>query len=330
MAVSDGLLTVAGIIVLAIALVLNGLHSVGEGHVGLYWRGGALLDRITEPGLHWKVPIIDNYAEIQVTVQTDSVSNIPCGTSGGVVIMFERVEVVNKLQKAFARDTVANYTIAYDKLWIFDKVHHEINQFCSKHTLHEVAISLFDQIDEQLVQALRADCELHAPGIEILAVRVTKPQVPTAIRQEFDKREAAIASLKVAEEQRLVIEATAATEARKKTIEAQRDADVAIIHSEREVAQQRAQKEMEAIKDEMHLAKHKALADAEAYKLRQQADANRLLLTPEYLELKRYEFIAANTKIYFGSSIPTAFADNLNAGSLVSAFSPAPEPGRPQ
>ena len=32
-------------------------------------------------------------------------------------------------------------------------MHHEINQFCSRHTLHEVAIALFDQIDERLEEA---------------------------------------------------------------------------------------------------------------------------------------------------------------------------------
>ena len=34
---------------------------------------------------------------------------------------------------------VRDYTADYDKLWIFDRVHHEINQFCSSHTLQEVS-----------------------------------------------------------------------------------------------------------------------------------------------------------------------------------------------
>lgn len=42
------------------------------------------------------------------------------------------------------------YTIEYDKTWIFDKIHHEINQFCSKHTLQEVFIDKFDTLDENL------------------------------------------------------------------------------------------------------------------------------------------------------------------------------------
>jgi len=68
---------------------------------------------------------------VQVTVQTDKVKNIPCGTSGGVIINFATVEVVNRLEKSLVYETVLNYTVNYDKVWIFDKIHHEINQSCT-------------------------------------------------------------------------------------------------------------------------------------------------------------------------------------------------------
>jgi len=38
---------------------------------------------------------------------------------------------------------VKGYTADYDKSLIFNKVHHELNQFCSVHTLQEVYIDLF-------------------------------------------------------------------------------------------------------------------------------------------------------------------------------------------
>ena len=69
-------------------------------------------------------------------MQTDRVNNVPCGTSGGVLIYFDEIEVVNRLRKDLAHMTIKNYTVNYDKTWIYDKIHHEINQFCSKHTLH--------------------------------------------------------------------------------------------------------------------------------------------------------------------------------------------------
>ena len=53
-------------------------------------------------------------------------------------------------------DIVRNYTADYDRALIFDKIHHELNQFCSRHTLHEVYIALFHEIDESVQKVLSA------------------------------------------------------------------------------------------------------------------------------------------------------------------------------
>ena len=42
-------------------------------------------------------------------------------------------------------ETLLNYGVNYDKTWIYDKIHHEINQFCSSHSLQQVYIDMFDQ-----------------------------------------------------------------------------------------------------------------------------------------------------------------------------------------
>jgi len=102
--------------------------------------------------------------------------------------MTESIEVVNRLQKDSVLSVVKRYGPGYDKLWIFDKVctalfvvsanafvptsacadmfhafyaiqiHHEINQFCSAHSLQEVhfnssPLSLFGVV-----------CPLHSRG----------------------------------------------------------------------------------------------------------------------------------------------------------------------
>lgn len=103
-------------------ILFNGLHVVDEGHVGIYFRGGALLEAISEPGYHFKLPLVTSFENVQVTVQTDRVKNIPCGTSGGVLIYFDHIEVVNRLRKDSVHETIKNYTINYDKTWIFDKI----------------------------------------------------------------------------------------------------------------------------------------------------------------------------------------------------------------
>jgi len=44
---------------------------------------------VTQPGWHVKTPLVTTYEEVQVTVQTDKVNNVPCGTKGGVMIKFD-------------------------------------------------------------------------------------------------------------------------------------------------------------------------------------------------------------------------------------------------
>ena len=56
------------------------------------------------------------------------------------------LQVVNKLSKAHVHAIMQEYGVNYDRVWIYDKIHHEINQFCSRHTLQEVYIDKFDQV----------------------------------------------------------------------------------------------------------------------------------------------------------------------------------------
>ena len=43
------------------------------------------------------------------------------------------------------------------------------------------------------------------------------------------------------------------------------------------------------------------------------------MLTPEYIELKKYEALAANNKVYFGNSIPNMFVDFQQAAASADA-----------
>ena len=58
-------------------VMFGGVHKIYEGHIGVYTRGGALLPTYTEPGIHFQMPIVTSYSSVQVTVQTDKVTNIP-------------------------------------------------------------------------------------------------------------------------------------------------------------------------------------------------------------------------------------------------------------
>jgi len=272
------------------------------------------LDRVTSPGFHSKLPLITEHAVVQVTVQTDKVTNIPCGTSGGTVIYFDKVEVVNQLMANAVHSIIKNYTIDYDKTWIYDKIHHEINQFCSQHTLQEVYIDKFDTLDETLKETLQRDIDLWAPGLVILSIRVTKPRVPHAIQKNYELIEAEITRLKVAEQTQRVVEKEAETEQKRAIIEAQRVAMVKAIELNRTLAEQLNGQRVAQIQNEMRVAKVKAEADSELYRAKTEAEANKLRLTPEFLALETARALSNNTKIYFGEKIPNLFLDNQLLG----------------
>merc|ERR1739848_907963 len=275
-----------------------------EGHVAVYYRGGALLDTIAQPGFHMMLPFLTSHKIIQTTLQTDEVKNVPCGTSGGVMIYFDRIEVVNILSRSSVHDIVRNFTADYDKPLIFDKVHHELNQFCSSHSLQEVYIDLFDQIDENLKNSIQADLGSMSVGLNVMSVRVTKPKIPEAIRKNYELMEAEKTKLMISTQRQKVVEKEAETERKKAVIEAEKEASVGKIQYERKILEKESLQKMAKIEDEMHLAKEKSKTDAEFYRIKREAEANALLFTKEFLELKKFEGLASNRKVYFGPDIP--------------------------
>jgi len=232
---------------------------------------------------------------------------VPCGTSGGVMIYFERIEVVNVLDRGAVYDIVRNFTADYDKPLIFDKVHHELNQFCSAHTLQEVYIDLFDKIDENLKFALQGDLSEMAPGLNVISVRVTKPKIPEAIRKNYELMESEKTKLLISTQRQRVVEKEAETERKKAVIEAEKESHVAKIQFERMIMEKEMVQKNNEIEDTIHLAREKAKTDAEFYRIQKQAEANKLLYTQEFIEIKKFESLTNNQKVYFGPDIPSMF-----------------------
>ncbi|XP_075063576.1 erlin-2 [Mixophyes fleayi] len=305
--------------------LFSAIHKIEEGHIGVYYRGGALLTSTSGPGFHLMIPFITSFKSVQSTLQTDEVKNVPCGTSGGVMIYFDRIEVVNFLISGAVYDIVKNYTADYDKALIFNKIHHELNQFCSVHTLQEVYIELFDQIDENLKLALQQDLNSMAPGLIIQAVRVTKPNIPETIRRNYELMESEKTKLLIAAQKQKVVEKEAETERKKALIEAEKVAQVAEIKFGQKVMEKETEKRISEIEDFAFLAREKARADAEFYTAQKLTEANRLKLTPEYLQLIKYQAIASNSKIYFGKDIPDMFVDSTS-GALAKKDIPVVDP----
>ena len=62
----------------------------------------------------------------------------------------------------------------------------------------------------------------------------------------------------------------------------------------------------------MATAKARADADAELYRASKEAEANRILLTPERLQLESVRALANNTKVFWGDKLPSLYADGAS------------------
>jgi regulator of protease activity HflC (stomatin/prohibitin superfamily) len=104
---------ILGLVAAYVVALLSGFHEVKEGYVGIYKKLGVLQPALSEPGFHFRIPMYEEFIEMKISIQTDVVINIPCGTSNGTLVYFDKIEVVNKLKKEFVYDTVLNYTEDY-------------------------------------------------------------------------------------------------------------------------------------------------------------------------------------------------------------------------
>ena len=74
--------------------MIAALHRVREGYVGVYFKNGALLEDISQPGIHWMQPFVTEVVHIRVTPETMKLSPMICTTQDGVKNVFRDVQVI--------------------------------------------------------------------------------------------------------------------------------------------------------------------------------------------------------------------------------------------
>ncbi|KAJ1393931.1 Erlin-2-B [Sesbania bispinosa] len=165
--------------------------------------------------------------------------------------------------------------------------------------------------------ALQADCTRYAQGIEIISVRVTKPKILESIRRNFEQMEEERTKVLIAIEKQKVAEKEAETVKKMAISEAEKNANVSKILMEQKLLEKDSARRQEEIENEMYLVREKSLADADFYRVIREAEANRLKLTPEFLQLKFIEAISNNTKIFFGDKVPNMVLDQRLLGNFL-------------
>ena len=65
------------------------------------------------------------------------------------------------------------------------------------------------------------------------------------------------------------------------------------------------QVEIEAIADEMYIARGKQISDSLKYRIEKEADSNRIKLTRKYLDYTKVQAFSNNLVVVHGDKIPT-------------------------
>jgi regulator of protease activity HflC (stomatin/prohibitin superfamily) len=284
---------VVAVVILALIFGTDTLHTIEEGHRGVYYRGGSLLSTCTKPGFNYKIPAITTYHNVQVTVQTDKLDHVPCGSSQGGTAHLD-IEVVNRLlpSDACVLKAVSEFTVDYDKPLIFDFVPSEVAQFCKNYSIEDIYIRQFDKLDEVLLEKLKGNVEAYGMGgcLEVLRLRISRPKLSPALQERFEaiehEEKARDLQAKRIETERATLEA----EAQRAKMTQQRRQDEMRIEMETAVLRERKRAEIAAIDSETRakqratkaeadrLAQVKAV-DAEAYGKQKDAEAVTQMLT---------------------------------------------------
>lgn len=97
------------------------------------------------------------------------------------------------------------------------------------------------------MEKLQEDCNYWAPGIEIIAIRITKPNIPRHLMENYELIESEKTKLQIATQIQKVREQEAETIRRQARIKAESEAEIKQIEMKRLVEAKQAEKKIEDI-----------------------------------------------------------------------------------
>jgi modulator of FtsH protease HflC len=218
--------------VLALAIVILGYSSVFT----VYQTQQALLVRlgqpvgapITEPGLHFKMPLIDSVITIDkriLDLESSSGPNVPGAARQGEVITSDQKQLV---VDAFARYRIHDALRFYQTLGTLSQANTQLGQLLNSalrrvlgettliHVVREDRVALMARVREQL------DREAQAYGITVIDVRIRRADLP-------DQNSLAVYQRMQTERQREAAEFRAQGSQRAQEIRSKADRDVTVL-----------------------------------------------------------------------------------------------------
>lgn len=145
-----------------------------------------MLNSWTDPGLHFMIPFITKVLSILSSTIRFKLPSRPIRSPTSLYSSIDEVRHQQRsdveLPKSWSSEPTSQGPCARDHQKLhsdirsdldlqqntvcFQRFSHEINQFCSSHTVQDVLIDKFNTLDETLKESLQQGCKEWAPGIE--------------------------------------------------------------------------------------------------------------------------------------------------------------------
>jgi len=318
------LISVVAIIV--IASLIAGYHTITEGHVGIYFRYGALQDRVGMPGVNFMQPFVTSYQEVRIRPQTDE-TDVEAVTQDGIKITFDGIQIITRIKQDHLSRMIKEYGIDFKKALVFDRIKEDLSLYCANHTIHEVYNSKFLEIVEHVkINLNESISRLAKNGIDILNLVVPKPDIPQDIAHNYKQVKVQWTEQLVAIQQQKTETIKKETESIRAIADAERMKDVLEIKIMERVLDKEGERNISTINNLIVTDKEQNLADIEKYKMEKQAEANKLLYSTEYVKLEMAKALATNTKFYFSGEnsimggLLNTFLENSIMGGLLNTF----------
>ena len=172
---------------LSFSTTINGFgwKNIETGYVGVRYVWNEITPPLLEPGFNSYNKITSTIVEIETRPQTDEVLDIPCGTNDGVNVIIRKIEVGNQLEQKHVFKVVSEYGPNYDKYLVTDLVKAQITIICSKMSAQQVAIDNFDTVDDMLLKFIQDENDKKNTGLKIHFVRLTRPELPKSLNDNY-------------------------------------------------------------------------------------------------------------------------------------------------
>jgi hypothetical protein len=285
---------------------INGMgwQNIETGFVGVKYVWNEITPPLLEPGFNTYNKISSSIVKIETRPQTDEVLDVPCGTNDGVQVIIRRIEIGNQLEQKYVLKVVSDYGPDYDKYLVTDLIKAQITIICSKMSAQQVAIDNFDVIDDMLLKFIQDENDKKNTGLRIHFVRLTRPELPKSLNDNYLALAQEKTLKKVLEEKKQRIR----TEKESEQIIAEKDNEIRFKQNENSnrmlVQNMLAKQEEQQINNKIIIEAAKANAE----KIILEAKAlSAMYGIPGYKEVEQAKALSINQKIYYGEKLPVNY-----------------------